>query len=85
MQDRRGRRIALIGDDLVAGIIEVKPGQRDNRTGGNRGGRRVGDRSFARPESAGGQPAVVGEIDAVPASTSRVKTNVKESVVLLLY
>jgi hypothetical protein len=64
VEDRRGGRIALIGDDLVAGVIEVKPGQRDNRTRGNRGGRRVGDRSFARPESAGGQPAVVGEADA---------------------
>ena len=64
VEDRRGRRIALIGDDLVAGIIEVEAGQRDDRTGGNRGRRRVGDRAFARPEAAGGQPAVVGEIDA---------------------
>jgi len=63
IQDRRGGRIALIGDDLVAGVIEIEARQRDDGTGGNRGGRRVGDRAFARPESAGGQPAVVGEIN----------------------
>lgn len=63
IQDRRARRIALIGDDLVTGIIEIETRQRDDRTSGNRGGRRVGDRSFARPESAAGQPAIVCEID----------------------
>jgi hypothetical protein len=63
MQDRRGRRIALIGDDLVAGVIEIESAQRDGRAGGNGGGRGVGDRSFARAKSAGRQPPVVGEID----------------------
>jgi hypothetical protein len=63
VQDRRGRLIALVGDDLVAGVIEIEPAQRDGRAGGNGGGRRVGDRSLAQPEAAGGQPAVVGEID----------------------
>src|SRR6266511_533236 len=63
IQDRRGRRIALIGDDLVTGVIEIEARQRDDGTGSNRGGRRVGDCAFARPESAGGQPAIVGEID----------------------
>jgi hypothetical protein len=63
MQNRRGDRIALIGDDLVAGVIEIEAGQRDRRASGDGGSRRVGDRAFGRPKSAGGLPAVVGEID----------------------
>ena len=64
MQDGRARLGALIGDDLVAGVIEIEAGERDGRAGGDRAGRGVGDGSFARPEPAGGQPPVVGKIDA---------------------
>jgi len=63
VQDGRGRLGALIGDDLVAGVIEIEAAQRNDRTGGNSGGSRVGDRALARPEAAGGEPPVVGEVD----------------------
>ena len=63
VEDGRARLRSLVRDDLVTGIIEIEARQRDDGTGSNRGGRRVGDRAFAQPESAGGQPAIVGEID----------------------
>ena len=64
VEDGRARLRSLVRDDLVTGIIEIEARQRDDGTAGNPpGGRRVGDCAFAQPESAGGQPAVVGEID----------------------
>ena len=36
MQNGRSGRIALIGDDLVAGGVEIEAGQRDDRSGGDR-------------------------------------------------
>ena len=83
MQNGRGRRIALIGDDLVAGGVESEAAQRDDRSRRDRGGRRVRDRVFAgRNPPAASQPLSV-KLTIVPASTSRRKTNENVSVLLL--
>src|SRR5262245_6189513 len=57
------RCITLVGDDLVAGVVEIEARKRDRRAGRDGGCGRVADRAFAGPETAGGQPAIVSETD----------------------
>jgi hypothetical protein len=63
MQNRWARGIALIGNDLIAGVVEIEARECDHRPGSDRGGRRVGDGAFAGAEAAGRKPPVVREVD----------------------
>ena len=79
VEDGGARLRSLVRDDLVARVVQVEACQRDDCAGGDRGRRRVGHRAFAGPEAAGGQPAVVGEIDG-GADLDRTQEDERERV-----